>query len=367
MPPVQYHIGRFPPENLRWHELIPLLGPTAAAVARYDSVLQAIPDSEILVTPLATYEAVLSSRIEGTIASMGEVLEFEAKQDSPSTERRAEYREILNYRRALYDAEQRLESIPLSQRVILEIHRTLLTGTRGQDKTPGSFRRTSNWIGRLNCRKEDARYIPPSVNYIPEVISLWENYVHSDDVPDRLVQLAVQHAEFEAIHPFLDGNGRVGRMMIPLLMWQWGIIRQPRFYISAYLEANRDMYFEGLLTVSRDDDWTSWIKFFLEAITIQAEDNFNRAEKILNLYENLKLRLPNLSRSRYGVIALDWIFKYPIFLSSNFVNNSGVPSATARRLLETLRAEDIITRLRSGSGRKAAILAFPALLQIVEV
>ena len=367
--PVEYHEGLFPPTNVRWTELIPSLGPTAAAVTRYDSMLRAIPNSDIFVTPLATHEAVLSSRIEGTIASMGEVLEFEAGQDPRSAPkaRREDFQEILNYRRALYKAEQSLETIPLSQRLIFEAHRTLLHGARGEDKNPGSYRRTSNWVGRLGCRMEDARYVPISAASVSDAMSSWENYMHRDNTPDRFVQLAVLHAEFEAIHPFLDGNGRIGRMKIPLLMWQWGIVNQPRFYISAYFEVNRDEYYDGLLSVSQNRDWMRWIKFFLNAITSQAEQNFKQAEKILMLYETLKLRLPELTRSPFAIRALDWIFENPIFLSSDFVKGSGMSSATVRRLIRALRDQDIIKQLRSGSGRRPDIFVFPGLLDIVEV
>jgi len=367
MSPVTYHSGQFPPNNIDWSELIPLLGPTAAAVARYDSMLRAIPNSNILITPLATHEAVLSSRIEGTIASMGEVLEFDAGQDTPPSTRQEDVQEILNYRRALYDAEQTLETVPLSQRVILEAHRTLLQGTRGQNKDPGSYRRISNWIGRPGCSIEEARYIPPSAVSIPNAMSDWEKYMHSDDVPDRLVQLAVLHAEFEAIHPFIDGNGRIGRMIIPLLLWRWEIIFQPRFYISSFLEANREQYYEGLLSVSRDGDWMRWITFFLNAVANQAEANFKQAESILELYDTLKQHLPDLTRSSYAMRALDWIFEYPIFLSSDFLNGSGVSTATSRRLIGVFREQKIIKQLRSGRGRRAEVFVFPDLLDIVDV
>lgn len=367
MSPVTYHKGGFPPSDINWLELVPLLGPTAAAVARYDSMLRAIPNSNVLTTPLATHEAVLSSRIEGTIASMGEVLEFEAGQDISPSGRKEDFKEILNYRRALFDSEQRLATFPLSQRVIFEAHHSLLQGTRGQDKTPGSYRRSSNWIGRPGCGIADARYIPPSADYILDAMSAWERYLHNDNVPDRLVQLAVLHAEFEAIHPFLDGNGRIGRMIIPLLMWQWDIIFQPRFYISAYLEANQDEYYEGLLSVSRDGDWTKWIRFFLKALASQAKDNFTRAKKILSLYDQLKHRLPGITRSPNAIRALDWIFENPIFLSSDFANELGVSSPTARRLIGILRDKNIVKRLRSGSGRRASIFVIPDLLNIVDV
>ena len=367
--PVMYHKGLFPPSNIRWSELIPFLGPTAASVARYDSMLRAIPNPDILIAPLATHEAVLSSRIEGTIASMSEVLEFDAGHNSPPAPggRREEYREILNYRRALYTAERHLETIPLSQRVILEAHRTLLSGTRSQDKEPGSYRRISNWIGRPGCSVEEARFVPISAACLPDAMSAWEKYLHSDATPDQFVKLAVLHAEFEAIHPFLDGNGRVGRMIIPLTMWQWGINHQPRFYISAYFEVNREEYFDGLLSVSRDGDWMAWIKFFLKAITRQADENFKQVEEILTLYETLKRRFPQLTRSSYAIHSLDWIFENPIFFSSDFIKGSDMSSATARRLLSTLRDQDIIKQLRSGSGRRPDLFVFPKLLDIVKV
>ena len=146
----------------------------------------------------------------------------------------------------------------------------------------------------------------------------WENYLH-EDAPDRLVQLAVLHAEFEALHPFLDGNGRLGRLLVPLFLWQHDLIRAPMFYISAWFEARRDAYYERLLAVSRDDDWTGWCRFFLQAVQEQAEENLAKAEGILGLYDGMKLRMPTLTRSRYAIHALDWVFRYPIFRSTDFV------------------------------------------------
>lgn len=198
-------------------------------------------------------------------------------------------------------------------------------------------------------------------------MSEWEQYMHSDDIPDRLVQLAVLHAKFEAIHPFVDGNGRIGRMIIPLLLWQWGIINQPRFYISSFLEAHREDYYDGLLSVSRDEDWMRWIEFFLIAIASQAEENFRQAENIFMLYEALKRRLPNITRSSFAIRALDWIFEHPIFYSSDFLNGSEVSSATTRRLIGVFRDGNIIKQLRSGRGRRPDIFVFPDLLNIVDV
>ena len=365
MPPVQYHIGRFPPDRLDWPKLIPFIGPTTAAVARYDGTLAAIPNPRILLAPLTTREAVLSSRIEGTQATMGEVLEFEAGQKPVSSARLNDIREVLNYRAALRKAEEMLRTIPLSQRIIREAHRVLLSDGRGEGKSPGEYRRIPNWIGPPGCAIEDARFVPVDAGILPAAMSAWESYADAD-APDRLIQLAILHAEFEALHPFLDGNGRLGRLLVPLFLWQHGRIREPTFYISAYFEAHRDEYYDGLLAVSRDDDWTGWCRFFLGAVQAQAEDNLTRAQDILGLYENMKKRISDLTRSRYAIHALDWIFERPIFGSADFVAGTAGAQRTARRILNVLCGNGILNVVVPGAGRRTAILAFPDLLDIVE-
>jgi len=364
MPPVQYHEGKFPPE-LDWALLVPLIGPASAAIARYDGVLAAIPNPELLLSPLTTQEAVLSSRIEGTQATMVEVLEFEAGRPAVSPERRDDIREILNYRRAMTAAVQALATLPLSGRVIREAHAVLLEGVRGQNKAPGEFRRTPVWIGPPGCTLEQARFVPVSADRLPDAFGRWEQYLHAEQ-PDRLVQLAVLHAEFEALHPFLDGNGRLGRMVIPLFLWQVGFIRQPMFYISAFFEEHRDEYYERLLAVSRDDDWVGWCRFFLGAVRAQAEDNLAKATAILELYGEMRRRIAELTRSQYAMDALDWIFSQPIFASSHFIEGTGIPKPTARRFLAVLREDGVIRTLVPASGRRAPVFAFPALLNIAE-
>lgn len=365
MGPVRYHDGRFPPDRLDWPALIPLLGPTAAAVARYDGVLAAVPNPALLLSPLTTQEAVLSSRIEGTQTTMGEVLEFEAGQEASSPERRNDIHEVLNYRKALQKAERLLGELPVSQRVVREAHRVLLTGVRGKNASPGEYRRVPNWIGPPGCTIDEASFIPIGADKLPAAMSAWERYAHSDQ-PDLLVKIAVLHAEFEALHPFLDGNGRVGRMFVPLLMWQAGLTRQPMFYISAFFEAHRDAYYERLLAVSRDSEWTGWCRFFLEAVQTQAEDNFGKATAILTLYEGMKHRMAEMTHSQFAIHALDWIFSRPVFSSSDFASEAGIPAPTARRLLNVLRDEGVLRVLSQGSGRRAARLAFPKLIEISE-
>ena len=365
--PVHYQQGMFPPANIEWTRLIPLIGPAAAAVARYDGVLAAIPDASVLLSPLTTQEAVLSSRIEGTQATMGEVLEFEANVNTKQFDerRKADIHEVLNYRRAIRIAEELLQTLPLSLRVVREVHEVLLDGVRGQGKSPGVFRRIPNWIGPPGCSIDEARFIPASADKLDDAMGRWERYIH-EPAPDRLVQLAILHAEFEAIHPFLDGNGRLGRMFIPLVMWQGGLIQRPMFYLSAYLEAHREEYYDRLLAVSRDSDWTGWCAFFLQAIKLQADENHNKALTILKLYEELKPRVIALTRSQYSIYALDWIFNRPIFRSTDFIADAQVPDATARRLLKAITKEGILKVLVAGSGRRASIVTFPRLLNIAE-
>ena len=366
-PPVHYHLGSFPPRDLDWRQLIPLLGPTAAAVARYDGILAAVPNPGVLLSPLTTQEAVLSSRIEGTQATFDEVLEFEAGGEAGgrSPERVADIHEVLNYRRALRDAERMMAKLPLCLRVVCAAHRLLMAGVRGHGRSPGELRRVPNWIGPPGCPIEAARFVPISAGELPAAMGAWERYAN-EQAEDRLVQLAILHAEFEALHPFLDGNGRLGRMLVPLFLWQAGMIRAPMFYLSAYLEARRDEYYERLLAVSRDGDWTGWARFFLEAMRRQAEENLEKARAILDLYASMKPRLHELTRSQYVVHALDWMFERPIFKSSDFVGAAGIPAPTARRVLRVLQESGVLRALTPARGRRPAILAFPELLNIAE-
>lgn len=366
MAAVHYHTGRFPPDDrLDWRSLVPLIGPAVAAVARYDGMLGAIRNPGILLSPLVTHEAVLSSRIEGTQATMGEVLEFEAGREPGSAARRDDIREILNYRAAMHRAAQMLEELPLSGRVIRAAHFELLSGVRGEGRFPGHYRRVPNWIGPIGCTIETARFVPVSSENLLDAMSAWERYIH-EEAPDKLVQLAILHAEFEALHPFLDGNGRLGRLFVPLFLWQSGLIRAPRFYLSAYLEANRESYYERLLAVSRDDDWTGWCRFFLLAVRAQAEENLGKAQGILDLYQNVKGRIGQLTRSRYAIQALDFIFERPIFGKTAFVSGMGSADRTARRILDALCDHGILRVLSQGRGKRAGVLAFPDLLNIAE-
>lgn len=365
--PTQYHYEQFPPKYIDWNSLVRLIGFAHAALARYDATLAVVPNSNILLSPLTTQEAVLSSRIEGTQATMGEVLEYEAGADIKQVNERREgdINEVLNYRQGMRKAVDLLEKLPLCQRVVKEAHKTLLQGVRGQGRDPGGYRKIQNWIGAPGCSIEDARYIPISTDKLETGLREWENFMN-EDYPDRLVQLALVHAEFEALHPFLDGNGRLGRMLVPLFMYQSKLIQSPVFYISEFFERHRDEYYEKLLGISKDNDWTAWCAFFLQAVAEQAASNQGKAIAILKLYEKKKSAVIPLTRSQYAIHALDFIFSRPIFKSSDFIQDAGIPKPTATRILALLRDERILSILREASGRRPAVYAFVELLDIVE-
>jgi Fic family protein len=365
--PVHYQVGSFPPQEIDWASLVPLLGSANAAVARYDGLLMAIPNANVLLSPLTTQEAVLSSRIEGTQATMGEVLEFEAsgETEDESSEKAQDIQEVLNYRRAMRRAEELLKTLPLSQRVVRDTHQVLLSGVRGASKDPGNYRKIPNWIGPQGCTIEEARFVPVSADKLGDSMSAWEKYAH-DEVPDRLVQMALLHAEFEAIHPFLDGNGRLGRMIVPLFLWQSGLIHRPMFYISAYLEARRDEYYDRLLRVSSEGDWTGWCAFFLQALQAQAEENHQKAAAILELYNEMKGVFQEATHSQYAIYALDWVFERPIFRSADFTASPAIPKPTAQRILKVLREAGILRVMRERSGRRSSVLYYPKLLNIAE-
>ena len=180
--------------------------------------------------------------------------------------------------------------------------------------------------------------------------------------PDNLARIPCRRESFLPVHPFLDGNGRVGRMLIPLLLWQSGMVERPHFYVSGFLEAHRSDYYESLLSVSRDRDWTTWTLFFMRAVRAQAEENLSKARGILGLYDDLKTSIPRMTRSRYATPALDWLFRRPVFSSTDFVRSADIPEPTARRFLTVLRTNGVHKELVPSAGRRPALWVFPDLL-----
>ena len=359
-----YEPNKLPLEGLDYQRLFALVGDANAALARYDGLLQGIVNPKIMLSPLTNEEAALSSKIEGTQATITEVLEQEAGMIKEG-EKYKDILEIINYRIALHSAHSYLKERPITLALVRELHKILLNSVRGQGKTPGEFRKDQNWIGKYGCAIEEASFVPPNPLQLQDYLEAWQKYLVFND-SDLLLQTAVVHAQFELLHPFIDGNGRIGRILIPLFLYQKKKLSQPMFYLSAYLEAHRDEYYARLQNISREGDWNGWIFFFLTAITKQARSNNKKVKNIMELYEEMKQRIQEITHSKYTINLLDAIFDRPIFESTDFVKRTGIHKPTAMGLLRQLKAKEILKDLRPGGGRRAAILHFPELLNIVE-
>lgn len=306
----------------------------------------------------------LSSKIEGTQATFDEVLRHEAGELQQG-EKATDIREIQNYRRALNLAAEALPERTLSLALVRQMHAMLMGSVRGQDMSPGQFRNEQNWIGRPRTPMEQASFVPPNPLRMNDALLNWEHYLGTPDV-DPLIQVAVVHAQFELIHPFKDGNGRIGRVLIPLFLYQRRALASPMFYLSEYLEAHREVYYDRLSAISRDGDWLGWLGFFLEAVVAQAEANCVRVRNILALYDRMKQTVTAATRSQYAMAVPDAIFDRPVFQSTDFVDRLGINKVTAAALLRQLRAAGVLVPLREASGRRAAVLAFPELLNAAE-
>lgn len=357
-----------PLQDINWEPLIPLIGPANRSLALYDGILYGVPNPDVLLSPITTQEAVLSSRIEGTQATLGEVLKFEAGEEPEVESRRLDIMEIINYRRALRHAEEEFKRRPFNLNLLLKLHSILLDSVRGRNMGRGRFRTTQNWVGAPGTPIEKADFVPPDPMSIAPCLDNWEKFYHAS-VADPLVQLAIVHAQFEIIHPFLDGNGRIGRILIPLFLAEKNLLARPMFYLSAYLEEHRDEYIAGLRALGRQRGaWNRWIAFFLRALDEQARANANKAQAIIDLYGELKERVIGLTHSQYGVPLLDQMFERPIFRSTSLkFAGDHVPSRQAiNRLLRILRDDGILKVVWPGRGRRAQTLVLPSLINLCE-
>lgn len=365
---VEYHYGKFPPHHLDYGRLVNQLVKATEAIARYDQMLKNMHNSEILLAPLRNQEAVISSRMEGTVSTMDEILQFEADYDEVvvgEASTRSEVIETILYQRALKNAQKAIESgQPLSQHLIRTAHQQLLSFGRGAAKTPGKYKNEQNYLA--DKTKRNILFVPVSPERLQDGLDALFKYVdESTETP--LIKAAITHIEFEALHPFKDGNGRIGRMLITLMLWKAGVISAPHFYISGYFEENKDIYIDTMRSVSQHDDWTSWSVFFLEAVEKQAIRNLQIAESIGSLYEEMKRSFSKLLASKWSVSALDFIFSNPIFRNNKFTNHSGIPSATAARFARVLADSELITVVEEASGRRPALYRFEPLMKLVRV
>lgn len=361
---IPYAPASLPLSNISWGKLTGLIARANRELASYDGLLHGLVNPLILLSPLATQEAVLSSKIEGTQTTLEEVLEFEAKPCLEDLRKQADIQEVLNYRTAMEAAISELKTRPLTLNLIKSVHEVLMDHVRGHNKRRGAFRTMQNWIGQAGCSISEASFVPPSPFKLPKYLDNLEKYFHFEDI-DLIAQAGIIHAQFELIHPFMDGNGRLGRMLIPLFLFQHGIISTPSFYLSAYLESKRDEYYERLRGISRVGDWEGWITFFLHAVIEQAMASKATVKTIMNLYGEMKTLIPTLTRSQHATMALDLLFSKPIFSSTDFSLRAKIPKATAARLLKVLEREEVITLTQAGQGREASVYSFNRLLKLV--
>ena len=296
-------------------ELGRLMSEADRALGRLDGVATVLPNPDLFVSMYVRQEAVLSSQIEGTQSTLEDVLQFEV--DSKGREYPKDIQEVVNYVRAMNYGLERLKTLPLSLRLIREIHGKLLEGARGSHRTPGEFRTSQNWIGPSGCTINTATFVPPPAHEMNEALDRMEKFLHDDSLP-LLVQCGLAHAQFETIHPFLDGNGRVGRLLITFLLCHRQALARPLLYLSHYLKQHRTEYYDRLMAIRNDGDWEGWLKFFVRGVYEVSQEATEMARKILRLREkhrqllSEKLAEEKLAATPYDFVFLEYLIEQPI-------------------------------------------------------
>lgn len=360
---VNYHYDNFPPQNINYGEFIKEIINATDALARFDQMLKNMHNSEILLAPLRNQEAVISSRIEGTISTMDEILQFEADDDGNNTNVRSDVIETILYQRALKNAQSALEEgYSISTSFIKQMHQQLLYLGRGATKSPGEFKTEQNYLA--DKIKKKIQFIPISPEKLNDGLEILFKYLEESNDP-TLIKTALMHLEFEALHPFQDGNGRIGRMLITLFLWKEGILSQPHFYISGFLEENKDLYIDTMRQVSASNNWEEWVRFFLIAVESQAIRNLEIAENIKSLYEQMKDEFTELLSSKWSLATLDFVFTNPVFRNNKFT--SEIPTATAASITRKLLENGYLEQKQEASGRRPALYSFEPLMRIVRV
>jgi Fic family protein len=335
-------------------ELMRTLSDADRSISELAGVARRLPNPHLLIGPFIRREAVLSSRIEGTQASLSDLLFFEAA-NLRETEV-PDVREVANYVRALEHGLTRLNELPLSLRLIREMHERLMTGVRGGEQTPGEFRRSQNWIGPPGCTLMDATFVPPPVDEMNNALYELEKYLHSASPLPTLIRLSMIHYQFETIHPFLDGNGRIGRLLVTLLLCTEGVLSQPLLYLSAFFERHRAVYYDHLLAVSQKGQWTDWIKFFLRAVTAQSKDAIVRSDRLLALWQNYRERLQAARSSALLLLLVDNLFQLPVITNTRAVEKLAVTPRSAQLNIDKLVAAGILREV-TGNRRNRVYIA----------
>ena len=354
------------PPKIEWSpKFVTLLSEAERALAQLAEVGQSFSPTRVSVKPFVRQEAVISSRIEGTRTSLKELYTFEAAQLS-FFEANSDAQEVQNYVQAMEYGLERLDTLPVSLRFVRELHEKLMRGVRGDVWTPGEFRRSQNWIGTSGSTIETARYVPPPVEEMHTCLRDLEDFIHAPSDLPLLIRLGMIHLQFESIHPFLDGNGRVGRLLVSLLLSAWDLLPQPFLHLSVFIEAHRSEYYQHLLAVSQNGDWEAWLTFFLTGIREQSLEVKVRVKTLARLRKNYSRQLEKERTSERLMQAIDFIMGQPILsvrqLEAGLDLNNYL---SAQRLVAKLEKHGILREV-TGQARNRIYQAGEILQAILE-
>ena len=341
-------------------ELVLALSRADGALSELSGLGRQLPDPQLLIAPSLRQEAVLSSRIEGTATTLSELLIDQA--GGATTEReRDDLREVRNYVTALEHGLARLAELPLSLRLVREVHEQLMRGVRGGTSAPGELRRIQNWIGLPGSTLATATYVPPPVPDMTEALGLWERFLNERDTMPVLVQCALMHEHFEAIHPFLDGNGRVGRLLITLFLVERERLSQPLLYLSAFIDAHRNDYYDALLRVRTEGDWRGWLLFFLAGVAETSARSARQAATLMDLRERYH---ELLRRAPRAVALVDELFRSPYATTAGAAQALGVSTPTAKRAMDMLLDAQILEDIGERAWRR--VFVAPEIMRAIE-
>jgi Fic family protein len=333
------------PPDIQWTSgMVAALSEADRALGELAGLGRSLPNPHLLIRPFLHREAVLSSRIEGTRATLSDLYAYEVAQlqlfELPS-----DVHEVHNYVQALEYGLDRLQTLPLSLRLIREIHARLLEGVRGELQTPGEFRRSQNWIGSPGCTLNDADYVPPPMDEMHKALHALEGFLYAPSELPPLIRLGMIHYQFEAIHPFLDGNGRIGRLLMTLLLCGWDLLPEPLLYLSAYFEAHRQDYYNLLLGVSQNGTWQQWLSFFLQGVSAQSQDAMVRARRLQTLRKDYRARFQTARAAARLLQVVDLLFSRPVFTVPELSDALQVNYPTAMRYVNRLVEAEVLREI----------------------
>ncbi len=343
-------------------EMVKWMARAERALGRLDGIAQTLPNPELFVAMYVKKEAVLSSQIEGTQASLVDVLEFESGDTSSAIP--DDVGEVINYISALNYGLERVNSLPLSLRLLKEIHAMLMVDVRGSHKSPGEFRRSQNWIGPAGCTLQTASFVPPPVHEMNQALHHLESYLHDEEIP-LLVKCGLAHCQFETIHPFLDGNGRMGRLLITFLLCNGGAMKRPLLYLSYYFKKNRDQYYELLMRVRHEGAWEAWMRFFFQGVYEVSLQATETAQRIIALMDEHRRVISEAGMGAHALRLLEFLYNRPIVTINQVRDELEVSHPTASTLVGKFVELSILAD-KSGKLRNRPFVYAPYLKILAE-